>query len=121
MFCYKCGSENSDDAIFCSKCGTTLSQSHPQQIEPQQPTKPGDVSVGATDRAVYGCAKGCGGPFLLLVEIIMVIVLTVIFSAFTFWFILNGNMNSPWAVASPFIFFVVFFIGTHYGKNFLWK
>ena len=121
MFCYKCGAENPDDALFCSKCGTALSQIRPQQIESEQPTKPGDISIGATDRAVYGCAKGCGGPFLLLVEIIMVIVLTVIFNAITFWWILDGDMNSPWAVASPFIFFIVFFVGIHYGKKFLTK
>jgi hypothetical protein len=38
MFCTRCGAKNPDDAFFCSRCGTALIRSPPQQIKP--PTIP---------------------------------------------------------------------------------
>lgn len=114
MFCYKCGAENPDEAIFCSKCGTGLSQSRPQQIDPQQPTKPENEVSGATDRAVYGCTKGCSGPVKLLVEILSAAVFTVFANAVIFWMILDGDLNSPWAPFLPFILFIGSFLLFHY-------
>jgi hypothetical protein len=36
MFCTRCGAKNPEDAFFCSRCGTALIRSQPQQIKPQQ-------------------------------------------------------------------------------------
>lgn len=33
MFCAKCGTQNEDQAVFCSSCGTRFSQSDPVEIE----------------------------------------------------------------------------------------
>ena len=33
MFCAKCGTQNEDQAVFCSSCGTHLSQSDPVETE----------------------------------------------------------------------------------------
>lgn len=36
MFCTRCGAKNPEDAFFCSRCGTALIRSPPQQIKSQQ-------------------------------------------------------------------------------------
>jgi hypothetical protein len=40
VFCPKCGAQNADGAVFCSNCGSKLSELTPMGVGPAAPSRP---------------------------------------------------------------------------------
>ncbi|MHB8052287.1 MAG: zinc ribbon domain-containing protein [Methanoregula sp.] len=146
MFCTRCGAKNPDNAFFCSRCGTALIRSPPQQIQPQQiqpqpiqpqpiqppqikpqqiphqqielqqPSRQKDVARGAPERAVHGNTKGGAHPFLLVSEVIFSAVFAVLFNMMLSRYIFHGTISSLLTAAFLVTGFIIFFAGIHYGK-----
>lgn len=131
MFCTRCGIKNPEDALFCSRCGTAL-------IRDQPPVSGREIRARLEEDAVYQHEKkadarpdalpegtkegwGIGGSTLagLLFWILLCAFLGTVFSVMTLWYVLHGNIRSPWMSVALVLSFLLFFIVLQYGQRFL--
>jgi uncharacterized membrane protein YdbT with pleckstrin-like domain len=92
-FCTKCGAKNSNEAIFCQKCGTILEAEEETRVVHKPKIEP-DVITEETEREIFSIT-----PTLIFVKIgyglavLGGLLLVVLFNLFSQ---LTGIFISPW-------------------------
>lgn len=73
MFCGKCGSENPDDALFCTSCGAPLAKEAPARPAPAAgvaPARPITAASGSNKHKLIGI---CAVAVVALLAVILII------------------------------------------------